>query len=192
MRDQYQRMLVDQNRRRSVAEEDPRRQLTLPAPAVGGHVDDFPPPRRVRTLPANVGSTSPASLYCRYASDLQTDYRKQIHSAFSPQGPQRCPACNARVAVSTQSIWVMETRTPLPPHQQDERGDLVELRTYKMDARLVLKSHTPAGDFACAICYQDQSRDADCHCSSVEALVKHIGRDHTREEFEREVDIWRE
>lgn len=192
MRDQYQRMLVDENRRRSLVEDDARRQLTLPAPAVDSPSDDFAQPRRVRTVPANLGSLSPASLYCRYAADLQTNYRKAIHPAFSPQGSQRCPACDVRVPISTQSVWVLETRTPLPRHQQDERGDLVELRRYTMHARLVLKSHTPAGDFACVLCYQDRDRGADCHCSSVEALVRHIGRDHTHDDFESEVDIWRE
>lgn len=185
MRDQARRM----GRRSSHWEIDTRRQLTLPTP--DSPMDDgFPQPRRVRTEPTTYDL--PPALYCRYAYDLQTDQSVEIHRNFLPQSSLKCPACRAYVGVSTQNGWVLETRTLLPASQQDERGGLTELRKYRMDARLVLKSHTPEGDFACFMCYQDRTRDADCHCKTVDALVKHIGRDHTRDDLEREVDIWRD
>ena len=196
MRDQYQRMNVSDGRRRSMAPDvDYRRQLTLPSPVVDSGYEDFGPPRRVRTAPVNSSrsaDSSSDSTYCKYALDLQSDSRAPILSVFSPGGSQTCPACRAHVDVTTQNVWVLETRKPLPSDQQDDKGGLVELRKYKMDARLILKSHVPDGGFTCAICSQDESRDADAYCGSVAALITHIGRDHLREDFEREVDIWRE
>lgn len=181
LRDQYERMLPMSSRRGSqmLIESQPTfpptRQLTAPMPAIDSPLDDsFPPPRRVRTLPTNGSSLPPNGLYCRYAYDLQNDSRKALNTAFAPSGSQRCPACDMRLPVSGEKVWVVES------------GE----GTFTVDSRLVIKSHTTQGDYACVLCYNDRERDADCICSSVEALVRHVGRMHTREEFEREVDIY--
>ena len=193
LRDQYDRML-DQQRQRPLAVEydsrprsPPRRQLTLPAPVDSPIDDAFPPVRRVQTVPIRSGSSSPSVLHCRYAHDLQTNPRKPLSPAFSPTGSQRCPACDVWIPVSTNDVWVFERRIPIRAQGED---DLVEVRSFNMDPRLVVKSHTPSGDFACVLCYRDRERDADCVCSSVEALVRHLGRVHTSEEFESEEDMF--
>lgn len=182
LRDQYDRMLQSTSRRGSLFIEDQRsgplaRQLTLPSPNADSPMDDdMPPPRRVRTLPANTGATQfPQGLYCRYAYDLQNDFQLGVSRAFSPSGSQRCPACDIKVPVTADKVWVVESNSG----------------SFTVDSRLVIKSHTLQGDFACVLCYNDRERDADCICSTVDALVGHVGRMHTREEFEREVDIYR-
>ena len=63
----------------------------------------------------------------------------------------------------------------------------MEVRSYSIDARLVVKSHTPSGELMCVLCYNE--RQADCLCASIDALVKHVGRVHTTEEFAREEDV---
>lgn len=179
LHDQYNRMIQTSGRRPSAMLENqpvfpPTRQLT--APAIASPTDDsFPPARRSRTLPANADSASPPQgLYCRYAYDLQNNYRKGVSSAFAPSGSQRCPACDLRLPVTGDKVWVVES------------GE----GSWTIDPRLVLKSHTAQGDYVCVLCYNDRGRDADCFCSSVDALIKHTGRMHTREEFDREIDIF--
>lgn len=195
LRDQYNRMLPADPRRRSVQLEydPPRRQLTLPAPIDSPIDGDFAPVRRVQTQPVlNHSYESPdLDTYCRYAIDLQSDPRRPLHSAFSTSGSQRCPACAVTIPVSTQDTWVFETRVPIPgSHSEEDNSQLVELRTYRTDARLIVKSHNADGELACMLCYRE--RDLDCICKSVDALIRHIGKVHTRSEFEREIDIYEE
>ena len=189
LRDQYDRMLEEPRKRSLPIEYESRprsparRQLTLPAPIDSPKDDSFAPVRRVQTMPAaHSGSSSPQPLYCHYALDLQADVRRPLSPAFSPSGSQRCPACAVTIPVSTKDTWVFETRTPLR-----EDPNLVEVRTFTMDARLVVKSHTPEGELACMLCSNE--RDVDCICRSVEALVRHVGKVHTSDEFEREADM---
>lgn len=189
LRDQYDRMLQEPPRRGSQQAIEyprqpspPRRQLTLPAPD-SPMEDGFAPVRRVRTQPlTKSGSTSPL-LYCRYAADLQRDTRRLLHPSFSDSGTQRCPACTVTIPVTGKDVWVFETRTPRRGINGEE---VFELRSFSMDARLIVKSHTPSGEYMCIICYHERS--ADCLCASVEALVRHIGR-HNSEEFGREEDM---
>ena len=186
LRDQYDRMLEDQKRPLPIEYEPRRRsrQYTLPPPDAD---ESFAPVRRVQTMPANSGSrsSSPPLLYCRYAHDLQTNTRMELSPAFSDSGSQRCPACDVRIPVSSSQVWVFETRTPVRSQHED---NLVELRSFSTDARLLVKSHTPSGEFLCVLCYRN--RDADCLCGSIETLIKHVGRVHTAEEFDREEDMF--
>lgn len=192
LRDQYDRMIQNQpqqlaieyNTRRSSRQLSPmKRQLTLPAP--DSPVDDgLAPVRRVRTQPANRSGSNSPLLYCRYAADLQRDQRRPLHPSFSSSGTQKCPACSVTIPVTTKDMWFFETRTPVRGSNGEE---LVEVRSFSMDARLVVKSHTPSGELMCVLCYHE--RDADCLCASVEALVRHIGRVHSSEEFIREDDM---
>lgn len=181
LRDQYDRML-DQQQSRSIGYDPPRRQLTLPTQVDSSTDDSFPPPRRVKTLPA-LQSPPDDLLYCRYATDLQAEPKRNLVSSFAPTGSQRCPACDVRIPVSTQNIWDFETRTPVGDDSQ------YEVKSFTFDARLIVKSHTPSGELACYLCYSE--RDKDAFCPNVGALIKHLGSGfHTREEFEREVDMW--
>ena len=193
LQDQCDRMLEEPKRMQAIEYDrprsPPRRQLTLPSPEYAPD-NGLAPVRRVQTLPLSSGSSSPTLVYCRYAHDLQRDLRKPLSPAFSPAGSQRCPSCDVRISVSTTDVWVFETRTPVRAQRGDYDEDLVELRSFSMDARLVLKSHTPSGELLCWLCYRE--RDADCVCGSVDQLVKHLGRVHTAEEFEREEDMFLE
>ena len=190
LRDQYDRMLQDQPRQQAIEYNSssrhpspPRRQLTLPAPD-SPMEDGFAPVRRVKTQPQSKSGSNSPLLYCRYAADLQRDSRRPLHPSFSTSGTQRCPACSVTIPVTTKDVWVFETRTP---RRGSNGEDVVEVRSFSMDARLVVKSHTPSGELMCIICYHE--RNADCLCASVEALVRHIGRVHSSEEFSREEDM---
>lgn len=180
LRGQYDRLLPDtKSSQRLRLEAAPnsaplQRQLTLPAP----QEESFAPPKRVMSLPAPPTSDH---LYCRYSIDLQTS-RASITPAFSTVGICRCPDCGVRIPVSKQDVWSFEVRKPIG-------DDMVERRWFEMDARLVIKSHTPYGDYACVLCARE--RDMDCICKSVGGLVEHLGRVHTAEEFEREWDMHR-
>lgn len=179
LRGQYDRLLPDEPQKRLRIDEAPhntslQRQLTLPAP----EREDFAPPKRVMSLPANVSNNE---LYCRYSTDLQSS-RAYLGSAFTATGSCRCPDCGVYIPVSKQDFWTFEVRTPIG-------DDRLEKRTYEMDARLVIKSHTPYGDYACVLCSRE--RDLDCVCKSVEGLVEHLGRVHMSAEFERESDMHR-
>lgn len=179
LRGQYDRLLPEDPQNRPRIEGPPQntslqRQLTLPAP----EREDFAPPKRVMSLPAPVSNNE---LYCRYSKDLQNS-RAYLDSAFTASSTCRCPDCGVRIAVSKQDFWTFEVRTPVGE-------DRLETRTYEMDARLVIKSHTPYGDFACVLCSRE--RDLDCICKSVDGLVEHLGRFHTSAEFERERDMHR-
>ena len=191
LRDQYHRMTISQKRPLPIKYDQrprspPRRQLTLPAP---DQDDSFVRVRRVQTMPVRSGSrsSSPPLVYCRYAHSLQKDQRRPLSPAFLLNGSQRCPSCDVAIPVSTSDVWVFETHTPIRTQYED---NLVELRSFSTDARLVVKSHTSAGEFLCVLCYRN--RDADCLCGSVDALISHLGRVHTSDEFEREEDMFLE
>ena len=192
LRDQYDRMLPDRpqqlaleygSRRSSQQFPPPKRQLTLPAPD-SPLEDGFAPIRRVQTQPQNRSGSNSPIVYCRYAADLQRDNQRPLHPSFSSSGTQKCPACSVVIPVTTKDIWFFETRTPV---RGGNGEDLVEVRTFSMDARLVVKSHTPSGELMCVLCYYE--RNNDCLCASVDALIRHIGRAHKSEEFIREDDM---
>lgn len=192
LRDQYDRMLQDQpqqlalehNSRRSSRQiSPPKRQLTLPAPD-SPMEENFATMRRVKTQPLNRSGSNSPLVYCRYAIDLQRDPRLGLHARFTPSGTQKCPACTVTIPVSTKDVWYFDSRTPVRGKNGEE---LVEVRSYSMDARLVVKSHTPSGELMCVLCYNE--RNADCLCASVEALVRHVGTFHSSEEFVREDDV---
>ncbi|KAK3714714.1 hypothetical protein LTR37_007694 [Vermiconidia calcicola] len=179
LRGQYDRLLPElQANPRLRIEAAPvnapiQRQLTLPTQ----YEDVYAPPRRVQSIAV---PPSAEQLFCRYSIDLQSTLNG-LSPNFSPTGTHRCPVCDVRIPVSTQDVWAFEVRTPL--------RDAVELREYEMDARLVVKSHTPYGDFACILCAYE--RDTDCILRSTDGLIEHLGRVHTSEEFERERDMHR-
>ena len=187
LRDQYDRMLQEPPRQQALEHSrqpsPPRRQLTLPAPD-SPMEESFAPVRRVKTQPQNKSGSNSPLLYCRYAADLQRDPRRPLHPSFSTSGTQRCPSCSVTIPVTSKDTWVIEDRTP---RQGSNGEDIVEVRSFSMEPRLVVKSHIPSGEFMCIICYHE--RNADCLCASVEALVRHIGRVHTSEEFGREEDM---
>ena len=153
-----------------------QRQLTLPVSAP--EKEEMGPPRRVMSLPVQQAD---GELYCQYASDLQAS-RIALGPTFGATGSCRCPDCGVRIPVSKQDVWTFEVRIPVG-------NDRLERRIYEMDARLVVKSHTPHGDYACVLCSRE--RRLDCICKNLDVYVEHLGRVHTSEEFERERDMHR-
>lgn len=137
---------------------------------------DLPPPRRIKSLPA------PSISYCRYSQDLQRS-RQQLSSDFDVTGDCRCPACGLHISADLQDYWVFTIRTPT----EDNDEQSTESRSFSMGARFVVKCHNEDGKFACVLC--SRHRDVDCICKSVDALVRHLGRDHFAEEFEQERDF---
>ncbi len=183
LRGQYDRLLPAAYEEKRLRIEGPRsgdariqRQLTLPA-AVPER-EEFSPPKRVMSLPVQQASEE---LYCGYSRDLQAS-RVALGPSFAASGSCRCPDCGVRIPVSKLDVWTFEVRIPVG-------DDRLEKRIYEMDARLVVKSHTSYGDYACVLCSRE--RELDCICKSVDVLVEHLGRVHTSEEFEREKDMHR-
>lgn len=117
--------------------------------------------------------------FCRYALDLQTN-PLPLHHNFRSSGSQRCPACDIVIPVNNRDVWVFSMDNPTPGKPP---------RDYRMDARFVAKCHASNGNFACLLC--EKYRTMDCHCRSLDALVKHLGSAHTAEEFERDGDLTR-
>ncbi|KAK5171982.1 uncharacterized protein LTR77_003619 [Saxophila tyrrhenica] len=185
LRGMYDRLLPEAGDKRLRIEGPPERnedmrlgrQMTLPVEREREEVA-LAPVNRVKSMPVHASSEE---LYCRYSSDLQAS-RVGLAPAFPSSGGCRCPDCGIRIPVSKQDAWTFEVRIPV--------GDgLVEKRMYEMDARMVVKSHTPYGDYACVLCSRE--RDMDCICKSVEVLLEHLGRIHSSQEFEHEKDMHR-
>jgi hypothetical protein len=65
--------------------------------------------------------------------------------------------------------------------------EVLEEREFRLGQRFIIKCHTEDGEFACILC--NRHRDVDVICRSVESLVNHVGRAHTADEFEKEIDL---
>ncbi|KAF3008320.1 hypothetical protein E8E14_007196 [Neopestalotiopsis sp. 37M] len=144
----------------------------------------YPPPKRASTII----ETDP--LYCRYALDLQYVRNKPLANNFAPGGSCRCPECGVRLDVESDDFWEIDKRNVITTESGDryrERREMIEEREFHLGQRFIVKCHTPDGEFACVLCSRHREQDAICH--SVKSLVNHVGRFHTVEELEREVDF---
>lgn len=138
------------------------RSLPPPATAPSRRADSLPPPD--------------LDLYCRYSADLQT-ISWALSSSFAPSSSHDCPACGFHVPVDTRDYWIFSTTTPAG-----------RTREFRVDARFIVKCHTPEGNYACVLCEQEQ-RTHLCIARTVEALVKHLGSSHSVEEWAEDPDV---
>jgi len=142
----------------------------------------LPHPHRSATV-----MEKPSSIFCRYSLDLQYVPHKLLSSAFDDRGDGRCPDCRVSVPVTPSDLWKIGKRTPiLIPDGPYQREVLVE-REFRLGQRFIIKCHTEDGEFACILC--NRHRDVDVICRSVESLVNHVGRAHSADEFEKEIDL---
>lgn len=142
------------------------------------------------TIPATkVTQSSPGSLYCPFALALQTSSTAHFRPVSSRFGSPRCPGCKMRIPSSANRHFSIKKSLTPRQHQQYNRGDSL-WRQYNISFRQIMKSHTPAGEFVCVLCYQNPERIVVRYHATAEALVRHMEKVHTPEEFEREVDIY--
>jgi hypothetical protein len=92
-----------------------------------------------------------------------------------------------RLAVTSDDFWSIGKRTPVTIFENGYERDIMETREFHLDQRFVIKCHTADGEYACVLC--NKHRDADALCRTVESLVNHVGKFHTLEELERDVDL---
>lgn len=131
-------------------------------------------PPKMKALPAPT-----PHLFCGYAEQLQMTNRA-LSPAFDPQNDKHCPACGIHIPVDSQDFWTLTVQVP----------DATGVRRpvdYEFDARLVVKSHLEDGRFACVLC--NKLTSTDCLCRDVEALVQHLGKKHTAEDYAIEPDL---
>lgn len=133
-------------------------------------------PAKVKALPAPT-----PHLFCGYSEELQMTGRA-LSPAFDPPNEKNCPVCGVHIPVDTQDFWTLTVQV----------GDAYGARRpidFEFDARLVVKSHLEDGRFACVLCNKLSNRD--CLCRDVEALVQHLGKMHTADDYAIEPDLIR-
>ena len=182
LRRQYKRTIPNQLQHSEI--EHATRRLCLLSPLKHQLIHPVPD-ERIKNFSANIrNARNSRFVYCRYAADLQRDQTRSLYSSYSTSSTQKCLVCSVALPVTTQDMWLINTRTPIQAFKEE---DLVEVRCFSMGARLIVKSHTTLGELMCVLCYNE--RDAFCLCATVDALVQHMGRVHTSQEFIRESDM---
>ncbi|KAH7320584.1 hypothetical protein B0I35DRAFT_390437 [Stachybotrys elegans] len=146
----------------------------------------FGPPRRAPTIVSNP-SINANGLFCKYSVELQSGRRRPLASSFSPRGDGRCPACNVLLDVGPDDCWGIEKTLRARIREGGRDKDVLEEREFKFGQRLMIKCHMPDGRFACVLC--SKLRDRDIVCSTVDALIEHMSRDHDADELECEEDF---
>ena len=182
LHDQYDRM--DAARRQRNGQFVPlERAITAPAPyepkqiAYNSRQNSLPlAPAKMKALPAPT-----PHLFCGYGEQLQMTGRA-LSPAFDPQNDKNCPVCGVHIPVDSQDFWILTVKIP------DATG-VYRPVDYEFDARLVVKSHLEDGRFACVLC--NKLSNTDCLCRDVEALVQHLGKKHTAEDYAIEPDLVR-
>ena len=129
--------------------------------------------------------TSP--LFCRYSTDLQNISRQPLHPRLRAGGDGRCPACMIRLSMNPTDIWKIVKESKVRVKEPGFEREITEERAFHLTDRFVVKCHREDGEYACVLC--TRSRKVDTVCANLETLVRHVGRVHEIEEYEREIDI---
>ena len=122
-------------------------------------------------------------VYCRYAADLQRNPERALIFPRSGSSEQDCPACHVQLCVTAQDVWLFTSQGSV---LTTSREGADKEKWFSINARLVVKSHTPRAELMCVICFNE--RLTVCLCASVDALIQHIVQAHTFEELMRESD----
>lgn len=120
-------------------------------------------------------------LFCGYSEQLQTSNRA-LSPAFEPQNDGNCPVCGVHIPIDKQDFWTLTV-------QVANKCGVRRPVDFELDARLIVKSHLEDGRFACVLC--NKLSNTDCLCRDVEALVQHLGKMHTAEDYAIEPDLMR-
>lgn len=124
-------------------------------------------------------------LFCPYAQDLQRT-RQPLHPTFKA-GDSRCPACRSGLGLDPNDIWKIVKENKVRLKEPGFEREVTEERAFHLLDRFIVKCHRPDGEYACFLC--TKNRKVDTVCANIETLVRHVGRVHETEEYEREVDI---
>ncbi|KAL5119541.1 hypothetical protein ACEQ8H_002606 [Pleosporales sp. CAS-2024a] len=120
-------------------------------------------------------------LFCVYARDLQNHPRLPLTDNYKVGGDGMCPYCHAHTRVRPGKAWEIIADSC---HKEDYKG-----YRFLVKNRFVIKCHREdGGGFACVLCAR--FKESDTVCKRVEALMEHLWKDHTREELEKDDDVY--
>ena len=182
LRDQYHRMLEGAPARRPPG---PIRRISSTS-ALDTRSDwSQPPPKALLTF------DKAGPLFCPCAEELQKS-RRHLRDILAD--PLTCPSCGARFSSAIDDrngSWKIEKEAAVHREYDRDAGEkieVVDIRTFALTGRFIVKCHREQGGYACYLCYQH--RDSDTLCQSVESLVRHVASaKHQMWEYERDPDI---
>lgn len=99
---------------------------------------------------------------------------------------ERCPACGAGLGAMGRP-WRIEAEVTLQREQGREVVEVVEVRTYQVGPRFLVKCHREGAGFACYLCRCHRERDTICE--DVPTLVRHLVEKHEIGEYLEDGDI---
>lgn len=110
---------------------------------------------------------------------------------FDEGGTRTCPVCDGIIAIEADRSWRMEKevvrdRVSKGLHEK-EIVELVEVRTYMLTNRFLVKCHREGVGYACYLCFRH--RQSDTLCKGMRRLVDHVVENHTIGEYETDPDI---
>ncbi|KAF2007185.1 hypothetical protein P154DRAFT_516963 [Amniculicola lignicola CBS 123094] len=122
-------------------------------------------------------SSTPSTLYCPYALDLQKHPSQLLASAVTSNISPYCPHCRRILHLTPGRSWEI--------FKDDEGAE----RCFRVQNRFVVKCHRESADggYSCILC--TRSGTMDTVCGDVKALIQHVWKDHGAGELELEEDV---
>lgn len=179
LREQYRRMMVE-----------PAPPSSRPRPGMLRRISSTPEMLRIHGAGRREGSSSVGSvkgrglskegpLFCAVAVDVQRG-----------EGPvldgERCPGCGVGLGAMGRP-WRIEAEVTLEREQGREVVEVVEVRTYQVGPRFLVKCHREGTGFSCYLCRCHRERDTICE--DVPTLVRHLVEKHEIGEYLDDGDI---
>ncbi|KAK0741440.1 hypothetical protein B0T18DRAFT_432544 [Schizothecium vesticola] len=178
LREQYRRMMVE-----------PAPSRAPPRPGMLRRISSTPEMLRIHGAEregSSVGSSvrgrglsKDGPLFCAVAVDVQ-------RGEGSLPGGERCLACGAGLGAMCQP-WRIEAEVTLQREQRGEVVEVVEVRTYQVGPRFLVKCHREGTGFSCFLCRCHRERDTICE--DVPTLVRHLVERHEIGEYLEDGDI---
>jgi hypothetical protein len=111
---------------------------------------------------------------------MQKDPGLPLSNNYEVGGDNMCPFCHAYAHVRPGKAWEILA----------ESCDRYSRKRYRflIKNRFIIKSHRQGAGFACVLCAR--FKESDTVCRDVGALMEHLWRDHTKEELEKDEDIF--
>jgi hypothetical protein len=149
-----------------------------PKPKIPGEVtiQPYPTPRPRPTTPQWYNN----KLFCLYARDLQKDPRLPLTNNYKACGDNMCPFCHAYANVRPGKAWEIVADSGNKHDHKRHR--------FLIKNRFVIKCHRQGAGFACVLCAR--FKESDTVCRDVGALMEHLWRDHTKEDLEKDDDVF--
>ncbi|KAK1834922.1 hypothetical protein QBC39DRAFT_342245 [Podospora conica] len=171
LREQYRRML------------EPAAPPSRSRPGMLRRVSSTPETLRIHA-PGGVSKDGP--LFCAVAVAVQRTPPGVALGEVLGGEPGRCPGCGAGLAAACRP-WRIEAEVTMRREQGGEVVEVVEVRTYQVGARFLVKCHREGAGFSCFLCRCHRERDTVCE--DVPTLVRHLVERHEVGEYLGDGDI---